>query len=391
MIVWRPEGHPGSPEWLVIGGSFERTGWAGQNVIRANNVALWDGASFSSLGSGTDGSIFSMVIYNGDLIVAGSFQNAGGMSANRIARWDGNSWSAVGGGLNDRVLGLTVFRGELIACGDFTMAGRTDANRIARWDGEAWHALGDGFNNTVRKVTAYGDDLIAGGQFTMAGALPTGYIARWDGAAWSSLDAGLSFWVYELAEFEGDLIVGGAFQLTGTQPVNGIARWDGKQWYDLDGGLVGFPIDPYASALTVYNGKLYVGGEFIMAGDVGSVALARWDGDSWDPFGSYIAGDTGVAHLVPYQRDLYEILISFMGIENVGVYFEPVTTLGDFDGDDDVDLTDMSFIPDCMSGPVGPTNQAAAEKNCLCAFNSDGDSDIDLLDWYRIERAVDPD
>ena len=40
---------------------------------------------------------------NGDLIAAGSFTTAGGVTVNRIARWDGSTWSALGTGMNNSV------------------------------------------------------------------------------------------------------------------------------------------------------------------------------------------------------------------------------------------------------------------------------------------------
>ena len=40
-------------------------------------------------------------------------------------------------------------------------------------------------------------------------------------------------------------------------------------------------VDGTINALTVYDGKLIVGGNFIIAGDIVAYAIAAWDGDNW--------------------------------------------------------------------------------------------------------------
>ncbi len=41
-----------------------------------------------------------MAVYNVELYVTGGFDSAGGIAVNNIAKWNGSSWSAVGTGLN---------------------------------------------------------------------------------------------------------------------------------------------------------------------------------------------------------------------------------------------------------------------------------------------------
>jgi hypothetical protein len=80
---------------------------------------------------------YALTTYNGDLIIGGTFNKAGGVDVNRIVRWDGNSWQSLGGGVNGQVYALTVYNGELIAGGNFSAAGGVAASRIARWDGNS--------------------------------------------------------------------------------------------------------------------------------------------------------------------------------------------------------------------------------------------------------------
>lgn len=63
------------------------------------------------------------------------------MEALRIARWDGAAWSPLGSGMNGAVLALSLFddgsgQGPRIhAGGSFTTAGGVEASHIASWDG----------------------------------------------------------------------------------------------------------------------------------------------------------------------------------------------------------------------------------------------------------------
>ncbi|MBN2227120.1 MAG: hypothetical protein JW763_07115 [candidate division Zixibacteria bacterium] len=51
-------------------------------------------------------------------------------------------WSALGTGMNGIVGALTVYDGKLIAGGDFTLAGGISASHIAAWNGSSWASLG---------------------------------------------------------------------------------------------------------------------------------------------------------------------------------------------------------------------------------------------------------
>ncbi len=76
------------------------------------------------------------------LYVGGRLTTAGGVSTNGIAKWDGASWSSLGSGIGGlgiqtNVRALTVFDEgtgpALYAGGDFTVAGGVSANFIAMW------------------------------------------------------------------------------------------------------------------------------------------------------------------------------------------------------------------------------------------------------------------
>jgi hypothetical protein len=118
---------------LVVGGLFSSIGG-----ISANGVALYNGTSFSALGSGCGSGfypyVFTIVSNGTDLYVGGLYTVAGGLTVNGIAKWDGSSWSALGNGLTAPgnaygAYGICLFNGQIIATGIFN----SPANNIAAW------------------------------------------------------------------------------------------------------------------------------------------------------------------------------------------------------------------------------------------------------------------
>jgi len=294
---------------LHVGGTFTTAGG-----VVANNIAKWDGSSWSALGSGVEGSalfVAALAVYDDGggpaLYVGGSFTTAGGVATNNIAKWNGSSWSAVGIGADGfAVTALAVYDDgggpALYAAGDFTTAAGVAANAIARWDGSSWTALGSGLSGGVNTLSVHDDGsgpaLFAGGGFTAAGGVAASKIARWDGSSWSALGSGLSGGVNPgvnaLVEYDDGsgpaLYAGGGFTTAGGGPANRIAKWDGSSWSAL-GSEVGGP-NPDVFALSVYDDGsgpgLYASGNFTTAGGTAVNGLARWDGSNWSALGSEV-------------------------------------------------------------------------------------------------------
>lgn len=311
------DGLGGGPA-LFVAGRFTLAGGE-----PANGIAKWNGAEWSSLGSGISGEfagVFSLAVFDdrsGDgpaLYAGGWFTTAGGLAANRIARWDGSAWSPVGGGVNGTgVYALAVFDdgfgggSSLYAGGDFGIAGGVAAARIARWDGQAWSALGGGVsglpNSYVLALTVFNDGggpaLIVGGNFATAGGAAASRIARWNGASWAPLGSGTNNLVRAMTVFDDGagggpaLYAGGEFTIAGGVSVSRIAKWNGSSWASLGSGIGdGFGGgNPYVNALTVCEDgsrdgpKLCAGGSFNVAGGVAALHIGKWNGIQWSSFG----------------------------------------------------------------------------------------------------------
>jgi hypothetical protein len=94
-------------------------------------------------------------------------------------------WSSLGAGFNGGVKSSIIFQGELVAAGSFIQSGNTAVSRIAKWNGSSWTALGDGFDNEVIAPAVFNNELIAAGSFAMSGASLVSKIARWNGVTGS--------------------------------------------------------------------------------------------------------------------------------------------------------------------------------------------------------------
>jgi len=323
----------GSGPALYAAGDFTSTSSGG---VLAYRIAKWDGSSWSALGSGMSGGfdihIHALMVFDDgsgsgpSLYAGGLFNRAGGVLVNNIAKWDGLSWSALGLGMNGSVFALTVFDDGsdsgpgLYAGGNFSSAGGVPINRVAKWDGISWSSLGEGLTGgSVRALTVFDDltgsgpALYAGGSFTTTGSVAVNRIARWSGSSWSPLGSGVSgesnSSVNALTVFDDGsgfgpaMYAGGFFSTAGGVSVNHIARWNGSSWSSVGSGMSGDSTSA-VSALTVFNDgsgfgpALYAGGSFTVAGGVSSNGIARWRNASWSPLGAGVSGKGVLAFAV---------------------------------------------------------------------------------------------
>lgn len=276
---------------LPYDGDVVAAGWfseAGGTPVHC--LARWNGASWSDMGAGlildpAQEYTMSLAIQDGDLIVGGSFFQQFGSVANCIARWDGSGWGPLGSGTDGNVYALCIYNGDVIAAGDFSEAGGAPASHIARWDGLSWSPLGSGMDENVWAVAVYNGDLIAAGYFHTAGGVAANHVARWNGASWSPLGLGMDYLVRTLMVYEGVLVAGGNFTKADGVAADHVATWDGASWTPLGSGVGLYPQD-----LAVYNGDLIAGG---------LNAVSRWDGATWTRVGE-ATGQGGVQCLAPY-------------------------------------------------------------------------------------------
>jgi hypothetical protein len=250
---------------VYVGGSFTQAGG-----VNTRNIAMWNGSSWSALGSGigdsTLGFVSDILALGSDIYAAGSFNTAGGVSAKHIARWNGTEWSALGSGLGSYANALATNGTDIFVGGNFITAGDVSANYIAKWNGTEWSALGSGLGSYANALATNGTDIFVGGNFITAGDVSANYIANWNGTEWSALGSGTNSSVWALAMSGTDLYVAGVFTAAGGAGANHIARWNGAEWSTLGSGLTGAKTFLAVYALAVGGSDVYAGGAFTQAG-----------------------------------------------------------------------------------------------------------------------------
>lgn len=131
---------------LIIASSDVRT----TGAFSYGPVASWDGTAVARVGQvASVQGVSAMTEYNGDLIIGGSFTNGFGVAANGVVRWNGTNFAPLGQGITGtsatgrRVNCLDVFQGELVVGGDFETAGGMPSPFFARWtdDPTPWVAV----------------------------------------------------------------------------------------------------------------------------------------------------------------------------------------------------------------------------------------------------------
>lgn len=318
-----------STSHLVAGGTFEQADGVQLNGVASWDGQSW---SPLGLGIGPPPAVvLSLAAFDQDgtgpapanVVAAGEFSEAGGTPANNIASWDGDHWQAMGEGVHGTVSALAVWNATqagstastLVVAGTFDTAGGQPAANVAAWDGIAWHSLGPGLNGAVNAAVTWDPDgpgpaapqVVVGGEFDHAGPTSAGHIAGWDGSSWHEVGGGLNGTVNALTVWDPDgngplfpqLVAAGNFTSTvsGGEVLNGIARWDGASWHAFSTGFEGAgpsglgtwdldgvgPLPPVLFACR---------DELIVSGAMEITSLVRWTGSSWEAFGG--TGDYGV-------------------------------------------------------------------------------------------------
>lgn len=243
---------------LFVGGDFIAAGGSSHN-----RVATWDNINWSKADSGvTWVSTRNFCIYNNELYAARDFG---------ISKWDGAKWVPVNG-LSTQVYELTVFQNELYAVGGW---------HIQKWNGSVWTDIGAP-NTTVMSACVYNGELVVAGAFTDINGIAYNHIAKWDGSSWSALGIGiLGGLAYKAKTYNGELYVGGSFLLNQGNPADFLVKWNGVTWSSAIPNNVGNIV----TVLDSINGKLYIGGDCGFS-VVSSNKIAAWNGVSLFGFGT---------------------------------------------------------------------------------------------------------
>lgn len=257
-------------------------------------------------GTGLNNEVMEITEYNGKLVAAGRFFQAGGQLSYAVAQWDGSSWSPMNTGFNDEVRALAVFNGELYAAGLFEYDGTLNQafNRIAKWNGTQWLnvPLPDANTVDIRDLYVMDGELYATNN-TWVDNVFVGKIAKFNGNDWTSLPGTFTgplnyIYLYKLGEYDGKLIVTGIFDEVGGVEAQRVAMFNGTSWesvgFPVSGETPGGILEGRGNAIAEFDGKLWIGGIFVnFEGNPNGIEVASFDGTNWEsyPFAENIGNE----------------------------------------------------------------------------------------------------
>jgi hypothetical protein len=323
---------------VYAGGTFVN---AGGNAA-ADFLAVWNGSTWApfcnAMGPAFGGNVLALEIIGNTLFVGGAFQNGAGIdAADYLLACDlttGASSATVGsdGGISGAVYALTAdSNGTLYAGGQFiNLDGIPAADHVASYKAGVWHAMGSGVgpggaavDGYVRSLAAHGSDVYVGtDSVNVAGIAQADHVALWDGSSWNAVGSnstGANGWftttafINALTTSGSMVFAAGSFQnANAVATADSIAYFDGVVWRPIgSNGAGNGPMTANLTALGLFRGKIYAGGNFTSAGGdtraqfVSAYALAlpdvRLGVTSGGPFagnGVYSALATGESHTI---------------------------------------------------------------------------------------------
>jgi trimeric autotransporter adhesin len=276
------------------------------------NFQLTLAQAWAPVGNGITGSdvntTWALCSFDSVIYAGGWFDTAGGIAINSLSQWNGSSWDSVSANTNGFINAMLVYNGKLYVGGQFYYMGGVAASDIAMWNGTNWMPVGAGLKGGdygVFAMAEYQGSLYVAGSFDSSGTQAIRYIAKWNDTVWSAIGSPISAideddGIFTLAVYNGQLYMGGDFVLTGG---TNMAAWNGTTMSTVDGGTTG-----YVYSLAVYNGVLYAGGMMTQAGAIQVNCIGIWDGANWSSPDTGIWGENGwaiVSSLAVYNGELY--------------------------------------------------------------------------------------
>ncbi|MDP1726741.1 MAG: T9SS type A sorting domain-containing protein [Bacteroidota bacterium] len=320
-----------SYRWVPVGAGLGLTGvgrcmavynnelYVGGDFVKmlngpGNRIAKWDGTSWYEI-AGFDKTVRTLAVYKGELYAGGEFTLAGTDTIYYIARWNGSTWKKLGPGLaktTGKVYSLKVVDSILYVGGNQTRVnGTLYGNAIMKWNGTNWSDFsGNGVygeyaefvDGSVIAIDTVFSRFVVAGVFGSVGNGPfnVGNIAQWGGVdtfgipfsgTWYNIGSRLNnhfgiygfsqstSTVYAMKNYLGKLYIAGNCGLINSlrDTVGYLAAYNGIDLLKAGPGKFDNP----ANTLHVYNGLLYIGGDFMKTNGDTVNCVVTWDGSKW--------------------------------------------------------------------------------------------------------------
>ena len=240
------------------------------------------GQIISTFGTGTSGNVATVRCtfvdsIDNSLYIGGNFTKVNGINCWGIARWNGTQWDTLGSAMKpippsnmfSYIRNIVRYKNEIYVTGNFREIGGKKISGLARWNGTEWNDVGGKLKRigqtdlvSAFALEVYNNELYVTGNFDTIGSTRCTRIAKWDGINWANLGDGHHPTCYQdgitaLTHYQGELYVAGNINCS-FQP-EPISKLVGTNWVDVGPGLFG---GGWVNKLKEFNGKLYVAGYF---------------------------------------------------------------------------------------------------------------------------------
>lgn len=325
--------------------------------------SIWNGINFNKIGdfnfTPNTGLPKAIISYNNQIYIGGFFNKYNGAPGDYFLKLNANNgWDTASISPTFIVLSFGVLDDTLIVMGGFSTIGNISSTSIAKFANSTWTPVVTGLYQMgyVRSMCQYNDSIIFSGNFGGDYLVPfDGNVLTYYQDSIFPFDEGIDIGTSQgninegiicSAVYNGELYVAGDFN---SNYGKSILKWNGTNWVDIastPGVVVPFSI----RAMTVYNNELYVGGSFVYIGGVYASHVAKWDGHKWCGLGSYING--AVNTMFVYNNELI-ISGEFNSID--GVYFNSIAKWAGGNYSDTCQVVGVEELNDGNSILISPT------------------------------------
>jgi len=277
---------------LLAVGAFDTIGG-----IYSPGFAQWNGTSWSAVGLPgfpTAPQFGCITQYDTNIILGGN---------NLVMSWDGSSLDTIG---QINVFGASTmlqFNSDLIIANlhNDDYIDNVNFNTVARWDGTNWYDMGQGqLAGGTHSIILYRDTLYIGAFSSIDNYY---YVFRYVNNTWEIVGQRFYGAVYNMCVYNDELYAGS--YNSGSGPGRAISKYDATadQWIAPGGGIFSSWGFSEVESMTVMGGRLYVLGDFDIAGGVHADRVAAWDGVQWCGLGN----DTtwGMRQLATFHNSVY--------------------------------------------------------------------------------------
>ncbi len=314
---------------LYLGGTIR---YVGDPPVQINGIGYYAAGCWHALNGGVSDTVgalvspvFSIGTFDESILIAGSFKKVDWQpSTSYVAEWRSGEWYSMG--IDSSAQALSLVRSwrnidgkpHLFGGMDWTIDD-VEIKSWAAWDIDQW-VPGDtaelfpfGYSGQINQVVDYNGQRYVGGNFQHWN-VPND-LALLNVDTWEEVGPGIQgdAWVNDLEVFDGKLWVAGEFFSAAGNAATGLMTWDGTQWADP------FPqIESTAAGLEllVANDKLYFCGPFMAQGLPGVYRIAAYDGEHLCVIGTNeifqvrslaASPDTLFAYVYPWEWDRQNI------------------------------------------------------------------------------------